>query len=75
MKSSDPGRPSSRRGASGAWNQLKPVREDALESYGLPSKGETRFVKSSAATAFANGADSTISRRKKHSSTASQNAT
>ncbi|KAF1365584.1 hypothetical protein EJ07DRAFT_54071, partial [Lizonia empirigonia] len=43
MKSSDPGRPSSRRGASGAWNRLKPVREDALESYGLPSKGETRL--------------------------------
>ena len=44
MKSSDPVRPSSRRGASGAWNRLKPVREDVLESYGLPSKGETRYV-------------------------------
>ncbi|KAF2623607.1 hypothetical protein BU25DRAFT_400689 [Macroventuria anomochaeta] len=43
MKSSDPIRPSSRRGASGAWNRLKPVREDVLESYGLPSKGETRL--------------------------------
>ncbi|KAJ4382428.1 hypothetical protein N0V86_002763 [Didymella sp. IMI 355093] len=43
MKSSDPNRPSSRRGASGAWNRLKPVREDVLESYGLPSKGETRL--------------------------------
>ena len=43
MKSSDPIRPSSRRGASGAWNRLKPVREDVLESYGLPSKGETRY--------------------------------
>ncbi|KZM28353.1 hypothetical protein ST47_g492 [Ascochyta rabiei] len=43
MKSSDPVRPSSRRGASGAWNRLKPVREDVLESYGLPSKGETRL--------------------------------
>ncbi|KAL6711195.1 hypothetical protein ACN47E_005726 [Coniothyrium glycines] len=43
MKSSDPIRPSSRRGASGAWNRLKPVREDPLESYGLPSKGETRL--------------------------------
>lgn len=44
MKSSDPGRPGSRRGASGAWNRLKPVREDPLESYGLPSKGETRYM-------------------------------
>jgi len=43
MKSSDPGRPSSRRAASGAWNRLKPVREDVLETYGLPSKGETRY--------------------------------
>ncbi|KAF1842222.1 uncharacterized protein K460DRAFT_293187 [Cucurbitaria berberidis CBS 394.84] len=43
MKSSDPIRPSSRRGASGAWNRLKPVREDVLEVYGLPSKGETRL--------------------------------
>jgi len=44
MKSSDPIRPSSRRGASGAWNRLKPVREDPLETYGLPSKGETRYM-------------------------------
>lgn len=44
MKSSDPVRPSSRRAASGAWNRLKPVREDALETYGLPSKGETRYI-------------------------------
>ncbi|KAF1828930.1 hypothetical protein BDW02DRAFT_562123 [Decorospora gaudefroyi] len=43
MKSSDPIRPSSRRAASGAWNRLKPVREDVLETYGLPSKGETRL--------------------------------
>ncbi|KAF2133297.1 hypothetical protein P153DRAFT_153953 [Dothidotthia symphoricarpi CBS 119687] len=43
MKSSDQIRPSSRRGASGAWNRLKPVREDPLETYGLPSKGETRL--------------------------------
>ncbi|KAH7400522.1 hypothetical protein DE146DRAFT_788095 [Phaeosphaeria sp. MPI-PUGE-AT-0046c] len=43
MRSSEPIRPSSRRGASGAWNRLKPVREDILESYGLPSKGETRL--------------------------------
>ncbi|KAH7088095.1 hypothetical protein FB567DRAFT_523672 [Paraphoma chrysanthemicola] len=43
MRSSEPIRPSSRRGASGAWNRLKPVREDTLESYGLPSKGETRL--------------------------------
>ena len=44
MRSSDPNRPSSRRAASGAWNRLKPVREDVLESYGLPSKGETRYA-------------------------------
>ncbi|EUC35107.1 hypothetical protein COCCADRAFT_35331 [Bipolaris zeicola 26-R-13] len=43
MKSTDPARPSSRRAASGAWSRLKPVREDMLESYGLPSKGETRL--------------------------------
>ncbi|KAF2023865.1 hypothetical protein EK21DRAFT_79987 [Setomelanomma holmii] len=43
MRSSEPIRPSSRRGASGAWSRLKPVREDALETYGLPSKGETRL--------------------------------
>ena len=43
MKSTDPVRPSSRRAASGAWNRLKPVREDILETYGLPSKGETRY--------------------------------
>lgn len=44
MKSSDPIRPNSRRGASGAWNRLKPVREDVLETYGLPSKGEIRYI-------------------------------
>ncbi len=43
MKSLDPMRPSSRRAASGAWNRLKPVREDLLDQYGLPSKGETRL--------------------------------
>lgn len=43
MKATDRTRPSSRRGASGAWNRLKPVRDDTLESYGLPSKGETRL--------------------------------
>ncbi|KAH8704464.1 hypothetical protein GQ44DRAFT_753189 [Phaeosphaeriaceae sp. PMI808] len=43
MRSTEPIRPSSRRGASGAWNRLKPVREDVLETYGLPSKGETRL--------------------------------
>ncbi|KAF2021541.1 hypothetical protein BU24DRAFT_446536 [Aaosphaeria arxii CBS 175.79] len=43
MRATDQSRPSSRRGASGAWNRLKPPREDALESYGLPSKGETRL--------------------------------
>ncbi|KXL45696.1 hypothetical protein M433DRAFT_66706 [Acidomyces richmondensis BFW] len=34
-------RPQARRGPSGAWNRLKPVTVDPLESYGLPSKGET----------------------------------
>lgn len=43
MKPSDQFRPSSRRGASVTWNRLKPAREDTLESYGLPSKGETRL--------------------------------
>lgn len=54
MKPSDPTRPSSRRGASGAWNRLKPVREDVLESYGLPSKGETRYASFSEDDASAN---------------------
>ncbi|KAF2464756.1 uncharacterized protein BDR25DRAFT_329061 [Lindgomyces ingoldianus] len=43
MKAADQIRPSSRRGASGAWNRLKPVRDDPLETYGLPSKGEMRL--------------------------------
>ncbi|ORX98772.1 hypothetical protein BCR34DRAFT_606836 [Clohesyomyces aquaticus] len=43
MKAADQIRPSSRRGASGAWNRLKPVRDDPLETYGLPSKGELRL--------------------------------
>ncbi|KAF2747968.1 hypothetical protein M011DRAFT_401002 [Sporormia fimetaria CBS 119925] len=38
-----PDRPNNRRGASGAWNRLKPLRDDSLEAYGLPSKGETRL--------------------------------
>ena len=37
-------RPSSRRGPSGAWSRLKTGPVDPLEGYGLPSKGETRFV-------------------------------
>ena len=37
-------RPSSKRGPSGAWSRLKTGPVDPLESYGLPSKGETRFV-------------------------------
>lgn len=44
MRPADQIRPASRRGASGAWNRLKPVRDDTLETYGLPSKGETRYV-------------------------------
>ncbi|USP73944.1 hypothetical protein yc1106_01218 [Curvularia clavata] len=43
MKPTDPVRSSSRRAASGAWSRLKPAREDLLEAYGLPSKGETRL--------------------------------
>lgn len=42
MKTADV-RPGSRRGASGAWNRLKAVRDDPLESFGLPSKGEMRL--------------------------------
>ncbi|KAL2355459.1 hypothetical protein BJ546DRAFT_689009 [Cryomyces antarcticus] len=36
-------RPSNRRGPSGAWSRLKTPTVDALEVYGLPSKGETRL--------------------------------
>lgn len=36
-------RPLARRGPSGAWNRLRPVTIDALDVYGLPSKGETRL--------------------------------
>lgn len=36
-------RPSSRRGASGAWSRLKQLPSDPLQEYGLPSKGETRY--------------------------------
>ncbi|KAF1978665.1 hypothetical protein BU23DRAFT_450177 [Bimuria novae-zelandiae CBS 107.79] len=39
-------RPTSHRGASGAWrrgDRLKPAPADTLELYGLPSKGETRL--------------------------------
>ncbi|KAF1959706.1 hypothetical protein CC80DRAFT_489810 [Byssothecium circinans] len=47
MKDADQIRPSSRRGPSGAWrrgDRLKPAPADTLELYGLPSKGETRYV-------------------------------
>ncbi|KAF2280244.1 uncharacterized protein EI97DRAFT_411336 [Westerdykella ornata] len=43
MRSADQSRSSSRRGASGAWNRLKPIRDDTLEAYSFPSKGETRL--------------------------------
>ncbi|CAI6339977.1 unnamed protein product [Periconia digitata] len=46
MKNNEQLRPSSRRGASGAWrrgDRLKPAPADTLELYGLPSKGETRL--------------------------------
>ncbi|CZT15803.1 uncharacterized protein RCC_01637 [Ramularia collo-cygni] len=36
-------RPQPRRGPSGAWSRLKPVAMDALDVYGLPSKGEARL--------------------------------
>ncbi|KAJ9649613.1 hypothetical protein H2199_000391 [Coniosporium tulheliwenetii] len=36
-------RPSSRRAASATWDRLKSRPSDALEQYGLPSKGETRL--------------------------------
>ncbi|KAF2167180.1 hypothetical protein M409DRAFT_66216 [Zasmidium cellare ATCC 36951] len=36
-------RPQPRRGASGAWNRLKPGPSDPLDAYTLPSKGETRL--------------------------------
>ncbi|KAF2445062.1 hypothetical protein P171DRAFT_521120 [Karstenula rhodostoma CBS 690.94] len=45
-KTNDQLRPTSRRGASGAWrrgDRLKPAPADTLELYGLPSKGETRL--------------------------------
>ncbi|KAF2687542.1 hypothetical protein K458DRAFT_295727 [Lentithecium fluviatile CBS 122367] len=47
MRTNDQTRPSSRRGASGAWrrgDRLKPApATDTLEMYGHPSKGETRL--------------------------------
>ncbi|KAJ4305436.1 hypothetical protein N0V90_000967 [Kalmusia sp. IMI 367209] len=45
-RTTDQIRPTSRRGASGAWrrgDRLKPAPADTLELYGLPSKGETRL--------------------------------
>ncbi|KAB5539514.1 hypothetical protein GE09DRAFT_1290604 [Coniochaeta sp. 2T2.1] len=32
------------RNPSGAWNRLRPVTEDPLEEYGLPSKGDRRLL-------------------------------
>ena len=37
-------RPSARRLPSSAWGRLRPAQIDALDAYGLPSKGETRCV-------------------------------
>ena len=37
-------RPPTQRGASATWNRLKPVQQDALQAYGLISKGDTRYV-------------------------------
>lgn len=34
------------RNASGPWGRLKPVNENPLDEFGLPSKGEKRFVTS-----------------------------
>ncbi|KAF1348780.1 hypothetical protein BDV97DRAFT_399332 [Delphinella strobiligena] len=36
-------RPAVKRGPSGAWSRLRTSPIDALEAYGLPSKGETRL--------------------------------
>ncbi|QPG99019.1 hypothetical protein C2857_000644 [Epichloe festucae Fl1] len=32
------------RGSSGPWSRLRPVQQDPLESFGLPSKGDTRLL-------------------------------
>ncbi|EGY22012.1 hypothetical protein VD0002_g8523 [Verticillium dahliae] len=37
-------RPNRGRGSSGPWGRLKPVDQDALDSIGLPSKGDTRLL-------------------------------
>jgi len=37
-------RPPARRGPSGAWGRLRQPQIDPLEVYGLPSKGETRYI-------------------------------
>ena len=47
-----PMRPQPRRGASGPWNRLKPMVIDPLDVYGLPSKGEMRYVSSLATALF-----------------------
>ncbi|KAG5984626.1 hypothetical protein E4U55_003959 [Claviceps digitariae] len=33
-----------RRGSGAPWNRLRPVQQDPLESFGLPSKGDTRLL-------------------------------
>ncbi|KAG6040429.1 hypothetical protein E4U41_000559 [Claviceps citrina] len=33
-----------RRASSAPWSRLRPVQQDVLESYGLPSKGDTRLL-------------------------------
>jgi hypothetical protein len=76
MKSAEQIRPSSRRAASGAWNRLKPVREDVLETYGLPSKGETRYRQPPpSSVAGADRVGSTTSRCRTSISTASLSGT
>ena len=36
--------PSNRGPSAGPWGRLKPIEQDPLDSIGLPSKGDTRFV-------------------------------
>ncbi|KZZ96148.1 hypothetical protein AAL_04444 [Moelleriella libera RCEF 2490] len=36
--------PTNRSSKDGPWGRLKPVRQDVLETFGLPSKGDTRLL-------------------------------
>ncbi|KIW08216.1 uncharacterized protein PV09_01144 [Verruconis gallopava] len=46
--------PTARRGPSGAWSRLKAPPTDPLQTYGLPSKGETRLNDLKAQESFYN---------------------